>query len=80
MAIRIKCVLVKAANSIGIVERYHTPLRRAYVIITEEIAGGTKELRLQMAVKAVNDTAGPDGLIPILVRATVQRCDRTMAP
>ena len=26
------------------VERYHTPLRRAYVIITEEMTGGTKEL------------------------------------
>ena len=67
MAICTKYIPVKAANSIGTVERYHTILCRAYVIIIEEIAGGTKELRLQMAVKAVNDTAGPDGLIPTLL-------------
>jgi hypothetical protein len=26
-----------------------------------------KELALQMAIKAVNDTAGPDGLVPTLL-------------
>jgi hypothetical protein len=38
-------------------------------IITEELQGSgtTKELNLQMAVKAVNDTAGPDGLVPTLL-------------
>jgi hypothetical protein len=44
-------------------------LRRVYQIITEELQGSgtTKELNLQMAVKAVNDTAGPDSLVPTLL-------------
>jgi hypothetical protein len=30
MGIRTKAVLVEAHNSIGMVERYHSPLRRVY--------------------------------------------------
>lgn len=64
-----KCVPVEAANSIGLVKRYHTLLRRAYLIITAELdnQGIGKEIRLQMAVKAVNDTAGYNGLVPTLL-------------
>ncbi|OXV06292.1 hypothetical protein Egran_05940, partial [Elaphomyces granulatus] len=54
-----------------IVERYHGPVRRAYDIIKAEFqaSGGkiNKELILQMAFKAINDTAGPDGLVPTLL-------------
>ena len=70
MAITTKAVPVEAHWSIGIVERYHAVLRRAYLIIMGElhgIGGMNKEIRLQMAVKAVNDTAGPDGLVPTLL-------------
>jgi hypothetical protein len=44
-------------------------LRKAYQIITEELQGSgtTKELNLQIAVKAVNNTAGPDGLVLTLL-------------
>jgi hypothetical protein len=37
--------------------------------MTEELKGDSisKDFLLQMAVKAVNDTAGPDGLIPTLL-------------
>ncbi|KAI0991270.1 hypothetical protein K3495_g16917, partial [Podosphaera aphanis] len=49
------------------VERYHKPLRRAYTIIKEETNSTDKNLILQMAVKAINDTAGPDGIIPTLL-------------
>jgi hypothetical protein len=68
-----KEVPVEAAHSIGIVERYHRPLRRAYEVITDEIKGSEKTSLwdkasiLQMAVKAVNDTAGPDGITPTLL-------------
>ncbi len=37
LSIQTKCVPVEAANSIGLVERYHVPLRRAYLIITAEL-------------------------------------------
>jgi hypothetical protein len=67
MGIKVKIVPVEAHNSIGIVERYHGPIRRAYLIITTEIQGIDKDMALQMAFKAINDTAGPDGLVPTLL-------------
>ena len=67
MAIEVKEVPVEAHNSVGKVERYHTPLRRAYEIISSELHGASEQLVLQMAVKAVNDSAGPDGLVPTLL-------------
>ena len=66
-AIDVKEIPVEAHNSIGKVERYHVPLRRAYEIISAELEGTDKEIILQMAVKAINDSAGPDGLIPTLL-------------
>jgi hypothetical protein len=67
MGTNTKGVLVEAHNSIGIVERYHGPIRRAYQIITTEIPNIDKDMVLQMAFKAINDTAGPDRLVPILL-------------
>jgi hypothetical protein len=67
MAISTKAVPVEAHWSVGLVERAHPALRRAYQIITDECKDIHKELALQMAVKAVNDTAGPDGLVPTLL-------------
>jgi len=67
MAIKVKEVPVKAHNSVGKVERYYAPLRRVYKIISLELEDASEELTLQMAVKAVNDSAGPDGLVPTLL-------------
>ncbi|KAI0993522.1 hypothetical protein K3495_g14662 [Podosphaera aphanis] len=71
MAITTEPVPIEAHNSIGIVERYHLPLRRAYEIIAEELEGSgcgvDREMLLQMAIKSVNDTAGPNGLVPTLL-------------
>jgi hypothetical protein len=50
------------------VERYYAPLRRAYEIMRAELDSSTSDAAvLQMAVKAVNDTAGLDGLVPTLL-------------
>ena len=69
--IEVKEVPVEAHNSVGKVERYHGPLRRAYEIIKAELTAdcgrASKELILQMALKAINDTAGPNGLVPTLL-------------
>jgi hypothetical protein len=62
-----KSVPVEAHNSIGIVERYHGPIRRAYEIISAELPELGKDMALQMAFKAVNDIAGPDGIVPTLL-------------
>jgi len=71
LGIRTKCIPVEAPQSIGKLERYHGPLRRAFEVICDDYkALGVaihKTAILQMAVKAVNDTAGPDGLVPTLL-------------
>jgi hypothetical protein len=68
MAIEIKKVPVEAYNSIGKIERYHHFLRRVYKIIRDEIQNGVNpEIALQIVVKAVNDSAGPDGIILTLL-------------
>lgn len=64
MSIVTKKVPVESHNSISIVERYHAPLCRAYEIIREELSDTQKDVILQMAVKAVNDTAGSDDMVP----------------
>jgi hypothetical protein len=69
MLIEVKEVLVKAHNSVGLVERYHVLLRRAYKILQKKLKDKhiNKEMILQMAVKAVNDSAGPDRIVLILL-------------
>ena len=67
MAITTKAVSVEAHWSIGIVERFHLVLRRVYKVIMKNFisidAKISKELRLQMTVKTVNDIAGSNGLV-----------------
>jgi hypothetical protein len=67
MGIKVKIVPVEAHNSISKVERYHAVVRRAYSIINAEIQGITKEMALQMAFKAINDSIGLNGLVPTLL-------------
>ena len=43
------------------------PLRHIYKIISSELKGASEELTLQIAVKAVNNSASLDGLIFILL-------------
>jgi len=67
MAIKVKKVPIKAHNSIRKVEQYYTLLYRAYKIISLKLENTSKELILQIAIKAVNNSASLDGLIPILL-------------
>lgn len=67
MGIIVKNVPVEAHHSIGKVERYHEPLRRIYMIIINEIPGIEPDLALQMSFKAINDSVGPNGLVPTLL-------------
>ena len=43
------------------------PLYYVYKIISSELKGVSEELTLQIAVKAVNNSASPDRLVPILL-------------
>ena len=67
IGITTKSTLVEAHNLIGIVKQYHSPLCQIYQIITTEVKDINKDLALQMAFKALNDTAGPDRLVPTLL-------------
>jgi hypothetical protein len=67
MGISIKGVPVEAYNSIRMVERYYSLLRRAYQIIITEIPNINKEMGLQIAFKAINNSASPKGLVPTLL-------------
>ncbi|KAK1912598.1 hypothetical protein P3342_004534 [Pyrenophora teres f. teres] len=80
MMIDVHEVPVEAHQSIGKVERYHAAIRRAFEVISADIGTSTttKDDILQMAVKAVNDTAGPEGLVPtLLVFGTYPRLSKT---
>ena len=67
MVIKVKEVPIKAYNSIRKVEWYYILLYCIYEIISSELKGVSKELTLQIAVKAVNNFISSDGLIPILL-------------
>ena len=67
MVIKVKEVPIKVHNSVGKVEWYYMPLYYIYKIISSELKGVSKELTLQIAVQAVNNSASLDGLIPILL-------------
>ena len=73
LAIATKEVLVEAANTMSLVERYHKPLHQAYEVIEDEFNDGNtsgtapKALLLQMAIKAVSNTASYNGLVPTLL-------------
>jgi hypothetical protein len=63
------------------VKRYYTPLRQAFEIITKELPYAPKQFVLQMAIKAVNNTAGPNGLVPtLLVFSTYPQITTTDTP
>jgi hypothetical protein len=74
-------VPVKAYNSISIVKRYHSLIRRVYQIIVSEIPELDKNIALQMAFKAINNSAGPNGLVPtLLVFKAYPRIVKSNAP
>ena len=76
-----KCVPVEAHYSIGTVERYHRPLRRAYDIIRAESPDLNKTAALQIAFKALNNTARLNGIVPtLLVFGAYPRISKFNAP
>jgi hypothetical protein len=49
------------------VEQYHVQLYCIYKIISLKLKSASKELTLQIAVKAINNSTGLNRLIPILL-------------
>ena len=55
---------VEAHNSLGIGERYYKPLRNTYLKLKVDRPAMQRQLLLALAVKAMNDTLGPEGHVP----------------
>lgn len=74
VGVAIEITPVESSNSTGVGERIHDPLRRIYHKIHRDHPGHRKELILALAAKAMNDTIGPEGLVPsLLVFRTIPR-------
>ena len=55
---------VEAHSSLRIGERYHQPLRTAFRKLSIAYPTLPRPLLLSMSVKAMNDTLGPEGIVP----------------
>lgn len=59
---------IESPNTMSHVERYHAPLRVAFNKIRDSLPRSESDSDcLQLAVKSVNDTIGPEGLCPTLL-------------
>jgi hypothetical protein len=58
---------IKAYNSVGKVEKYYALLQQVYKIICNEFHDTSVKINLQITIKTINDSARPDGIIPILL-------------
>jgi hypothetical protein len=67
-------VLVKAYNSISKVKRYYSLLQQVYKILSNKLLLVNKKAILQIAIKTVNDSARPDGIMPTLLVFKVYSC------
>jgi hypothetical protein len=69
LVIETKEIPIKAYYLVSKVERYYNPLRQAYKIISKELRGTntSNKMKLQIVVKAINDSIGLDNIIPILL-------------
>jgi hypothetical protein len=67
--INIKKVPVEAHNNISKIEQYHGLLQQAYKILSKKLLLLLikKKVILQMTVKAVNNSAGPDRIVSTLL-------------
>lgn len=54
-------------NAIGVGERYHSPLLRVFNAIHLDDPAVSAALALRFSLKTLNDTMGPDGLVPSLL-------------
>jgi hypothetical protein len=72
---------VKAHWAVGKVKQAHSPLRRTFDILRAELKSSTDdEDVLQIALKALNDTAGPNGLVPTLLVFGTYPCINADSP
>jgi hypothetical protein len=80
MDIETKKVPIEVYYSISKIECYYMLLRRAYNILIKELLDTDRNILLQIAIKAINNTAGPNGLIlTLLVWGVYPKISRDLA-
>jgi len=62
--VEIKKSGIQSHNSLGVGERYHKPLRDTYRKLKLDHPSMQRQVLLAVAVKAMNDTLGPEGVVP----------------
>jgi hypothetical protein len=67
LKIATRSVPIEAHNLVKMVECYYGPLCHIYHIIIIKLLDINKDMALQMAFKAINDSTGPNSLIPTLL-------------
>jgi hypothetical protein len=67
VGVSIKISPVESHNSLGQNERLHSPLRWCYISIKNDVPSLPEDTCLRVSVMAINDTVGPNGLIPTLL-------------
>ena len=58
---------VQSHNALGVGETYHSFLRQIYRKVHHATPGISPQNALMLAIKAMNDSAGPQGLVPTLL-------------
>ena len=67
LEIYVKAFPIESSNSLGLGERFHDPLRRIYIKVQEETPQLDDDLKLSLSYKAMNNTLGPEGIVPTLL-------------
>eukprot|EP00171_Calliarthron_tuberculosum_P023357 IDg23357t1 len=62
--VQVESTGIESHNSHSICERYHQPLRNTFRKLRIGHPKAPKKLLLQLSVKSMNDTLGPEGLVP----------------
>ena len=55
---------IESHNSLGTGERYHKPLRDTYLKLKIDHPTMQRQILLALYIKAMNDTLGPEGIVP----------------
>ena len=62
--VKLECTEIEYHSSLGLNKRYHQPLRNTFHKLMHLPKNVEKDLFLAYAVKSMNDTLGPEGIVP----------------
>jgi hypothetical protein len=63
----LRCTGIESHNNLGTGEQIYSRIRMIFNKISADHPELPSNLRLSIAIKAINDTAGPEGIVPSLL-------------